>query len=300
MKRENLFLLLNSLILLVIGLLIVVIYTNLAITTKADKIFNTKVKIEEVSNKPATFNSINEVNKGGHKIGTLFDVTKTNEYGEINLIVGIDTNDVIVGFYQNVDQGFPVLEDLERLPYEEHVYLYVESLVGSSVHNPEISDDNKLDGEGKPTLVFTVGTIDEILDDIAKYLKPEVEIPEPVDVVKFIETVEGGRKYLASKKSVNVGRNEALLEVEMVIDANNKLISYNFITYEHTLEYGDLNFRAVVDAFLDSMIDNDINDPTAGLNKTGDLYDGQAGVTNSTNAVLDLLNELAQFIGEEN
>src|SRR5690554_4167089 len=189
MKRENLFLVINSFILLVIGLVIVLIYSNLAITTRADKIFNTKVKVEQVTAKPATFNEIKKVNKDGYQIGTLFDITKENDYGEINLIVGVDTDDVIVGFYQLVNQGFPNEEVSGSTPdeHEENVYLYIESLVGSSVHNPQISKDDEFDGVAKPTLVFTVGAIDEILKDISNYLKPQVEEPEPKEVVKFIE-----------------------------------------------------------------------------------------------------------------
>src|SRR5690554_3613946 len=297
MKRENLFLVINSFILLVIGLVIVLIYSNLAITTRADKIFNTKVKVEEVTAKPATFNEIKKVNKGGYQIGTLFDITKENDYGEINLIVGVDTDDVIVGFYQLVNQGFPNEEVSGSTPdeHEENVYLYIESLVGSSVHNPQISKDDEFDGVAKPTLVFTVGAIDEILKDISNYLKPQVEEPEPKEVVKFIEETTEGRKYLVSKELVNVGANLALLEVEFVVAADNTLVSYEFITYDHT----GGNFKDITTAFLDSMIGADIFNPTAGLGQDGDLFDGQAGATNSTNAILDLLNELATFVEKE-
>src|SRR5690554_90382 len=109
MNRENKFLLLNTLILLVVGLLVILVYSNLAVTTKADKIFNTKVKLElvEDNNLPSNIKEVNDVYKGKLKVGQLFDVFETNAFGELSLLVGIDTDNNIMGIYQAINQNYP-------------------------------------------------------------------------------------------------------------------------------------------------------------------------------------------------
>ena len=196
---------------------------------------------------------------------------------------------------------FTISEEGILLSYEEgkyghtpgfkpNVLNFLDDLIAN---NSNISDPTAVlgDFDGKTGSTNSSNTIIEMLKDLAAFVEGE----ELEEVVKFIEETTEGRKYLVSKELVNVGANLALLEVEFVVATDNTLVSYEFVTYNHT----GGNFKDITTAFLDSMIGADIFNPTAGLGQDGDLYDGQAGATNSTSAILDLLNELATFIGED-
>src|SRR5690554_6050145 len=240
MNRENKFLLLNTLILLVIGLLVILVYSNLAVTTKADKIFNTKVKLESVDgNLPTKMNEAYDVYKGNLKVGQYFDVSESNDYGTINLVIGINTDNEIVGVYQAINQNYP------ELHHQEEVYLFIEALIGRDITKIDIDnlESSDLDGVAKPTTVVTLGSVGSLFEVITNYISGEI-IPEPVEPEEGIEFIEyviednnlKGATYQITKDSPKTepGGATERLSLKFTINLDNKITEFKEVWYKQT------------------------------------------------------------------
>src|SRR5690554_3376773 len=293
MNRENKFLLLNTLILLVIGLLVILVYSNLAVTTKADKIFGSKVKLEAVEGSlPTKMNEAYDVYKGGLKVGKYFDVSETNDYGTINLLIGIDTDDNILGIYQDINQAYP------ESHHQEQVYSFLNALIGKDITKIDIDNitESDLDGVTKPTTVVTLGSVGSLFEVITNFIATDTiqEPVEPEEGVEFVEYVIEdnnliGATYQITKDSPNTepGGATERLSFKFTIDLDYKITAFEEVWYKHTAG----GFKVQTIGFLESIVGKTINEVS---NIT--LVDGETGATNSKNGIIGLIKELETYL----
>jgi len=110
MSKQNLYLIINTLILLVLGLVFILLYSTVIPTEPKDKLFSQVITLDEevvLNSLPVTghyenLHSVqNAFNTRGDKIGVVYHVfarngfidNPTDEYGYIELLVGIDLED---------------------------------------------------------------------------------------------------------------------------------------------------------------------------------------------------------------
>ena len=157
---------------------------------------------------------------------------------------------------------------------------FFDGLIGKDINS---LTNSELDGTTGSTNSRTA--ILDLLKDLADFIENE-----PEDVVVFVEEVEGNKKYKLTKKSTFVGTSQGILSFNVLIDEEDKLVSYEIIKYEHSED----NFKATAIEFFDGLVGKDIK------TLTNSELDGLTGSTNSRTAILDLLQELADFIeGDE-
>lgn len=155
---------------------------------------------------------------------------------------------------------------------------FFDGLIGKDINS---LTNSELDGTTGSTNSRTA--ILDLLKDLADFIENE-----PEDVVVFVEEVEGNKKYKLTKKSTFVGASQGILSFNVLIDEEDKLVSYEIIKYEHSED----NFKATAIEFFDGLVGKDIK------TLTNSELDGLTGSTNSRTAILDLLQELADFIKE--
>ena len=155
---------------------------------------------------------------------------------------------------------------------------FFDGLIGKDINS---LTNSELDGTTGSTNSRTA--ILDLLKDLADFIENE-----PEDVVVFVEEVEGNKKYKLTKKSTFVGTSQGILSFNVLIDEEDKLVSYEIIKYEHSED----NFKATAIEFFDGLVGKDIK------TLTNSELDGLTGSTNSRTAILDLLQELADFIKE--
>jgi hypothetical protein len=112
MKKQNLFLMINAVILLVISLVFLFAYQNAVPKDPEDKLFNRMVTLEDeeiIANVPTigNYSIVHKVqtayNSQGNKVGTVYTVMAKNgykfnpsdEFGYIELLVGIDLDNKV-------------------------------------------------------------------------------------------------------------------------------------------------------------------------------------------------------------
>ena len=265
MNRENKFLLLNTLILLVIGLLVILVFE-----------VTTNYISEEVVPEPVEPKSeIEFVEKVAE--GRKYKVSKEAVYvgaakGTLSFNVVIDEDGKLVS-YEEVEYGH------SGENYKATAIEFFDSLIGKDINT--LTED-ELDGHTGSTNSRT--TILDLLLDLADFMENE-----PEDVVVFVEEVAEGKKYKLTKESVYVGAAKGTLSFNVVIDEDGKLVSYEEVEYGHSGE----SYKTTAIEFFDSLIGKDIN------TLTEDELDGHTGSTNSRTTILDLLIDLSSFIEGE-
>jgi|SRR5690625_4218573 len=289
MTRENRNLLINTVLVIVVSVTLLILFASYVPTTSADKVFGSKVKTEEKEffRLPETIDKVEKVYKGDNYLGLLYTASAENAYGPITLKVGIEDNDKrtkrekIIGVYQSVEQNYP------EKHHSLQVHKYVESLIGTYLIRPE-----NIDGVTEPTTVVTLGTIHEILKNISNHYYFITEEEEEItEGVKFVEELENGNKvYNASGTYIYVGQSEGLISFNFEIDKDLNLVSYEEIEYTHTPG----NFKDNAIKFLNGLKGKSIKT----IKTDNDDIDGNVGATNTAKAIIDLLDQVYEFIME--
>src|SRR5690554_6909516 len=237
-------------------------------------------------------NEAYDVYKGNLKVGQYFDVSESNDYGTINLVIGINTDNEIVGVYQAINQNYP------ELHHQEEVYLFIEALIGRDITKIDIDnlESSDLDGVAKPTTVVTLGSVGSLFEVITNYISGEI-IPEPVEPEEGIEFIEyviednnlKGATYQITKDSPNIepGGATERLSFKVTIDLDYKITAFEEVWYKHTAG----GFKVQTIAFLESIVGKTINEVS---NIT--LVDGETGATNSKNGIIGLIKELENYL----
>ncbi|WP_026392041.1 hypothetical protein [Haploplasma modicum] len=295
MKKENLFLLVNTLILLLVSSLVLLSYLFIIPTSKIEKSLGQKVKFEtvEIKNLPKTITEVSKVLNGKKEIGLLYKAEKDNTYGNIKLDVVLNKEGKIIGIASNIDQQFPGKN------HPSEVNNYVNALKGSEIKNPGNSDI------AKPTVSITLGTIDELLKDVGiaggfieeksiyeilfgknfsvanyKFKKTETVLEQKNVFVK-------GNKVARSFVINSVDDTGRAIKLNVVLNLENEILGYEVIEYGH----GQGQYMEASIKFLDEITKLGLN-----INKVKDHETDITGATGSQAAIRAMFEDLNQFI----
>lgn len=295
MKKENLFLLVNTLILLLVSSLVLLSYLFIIPTSKLEKSLGQKVKFEtvEIKNLPKTITEVSKVLNGKKEIGLLYKAEKDNTYGNIKLDVVLNKEGKIIGIASNIDQQFPGKN------HPSEVNNYVNALKGSEIKNPGNSDI------AKPTVSITLGTIDELLKDVGiaggfieeksiyeilfgknfsvanyKFEKTETVLEQKNVFVK-------GNKVARSFVINSVDDTGRAIKLNVVLNLENEILGYEVIEYGH----GQGQYMEASIKFLDEITKLGLN-----INKVKDHETDITGATGSQAAIRAMFEDLNQFI----
>lgn len=295
MKKENLFLLVNTLILLLVSSLVLLSYLFIIPTSKIEKSLGQKVKFEtvEIKNLPKTITEVSKVLNGKKEIGLLYKAEKDNTYGNIKLDVVLNKEGKIIGIASNIDQQFPGKN------HPSEVNNYVNALKGSEIKNPGNSDI------AKPTVSITLGTIDELLKDVGiaggfieeksiyeilfgknfsvanyKFEKTETVLEQKNVFVK-------GNKVARSFVINSVDDTGRAIKLNVVLNLENEILGYEVIEYGH----GQGQYMEASIKFLDEITKLGLN-----INKVKDHETDITGATGSQAAIRAMFEDLNQFI----
>lgn len=295
MKKENLFLLVNTLILLLVSSLVLLSYLFIIPTSKIEKSLGQKVKFEtvEIKNLPKTITEVSKVLNGKKEIGLLYKAEKDNTYGNIKLEVVLNKEGKIIGIASNIDQQFPGKN------HPSEVNNYVNALKGSEIKNPGNSDI------AKPTVSITLGTIDELLKDVGiaggfieeksiyeilfgknfsvanyKFEKTETVLEQKNVFVK-------GNKVARSFVINSVDDTGRAIKLNVVLNLENEILGYEVIEYGH----GQGQYMEASIKFLDEITKLGLN-----INKVKDHETDITGATGSQALIRAMFEDLNQFI----
>lgn len=295
MKKENLFLLVNTLILLLVSSLVLLSYLFIIPTSKIEKSLGQKVKFEtvEIKDLPKTITEVSKVLNGKKEIGLLYKAEKDNTYGNIKLDVVLNKEGKIIGIASNIDQQFPGKN------HPSEVNNYVNALKGSEIKNPGNSDI------AKPTVSITLGTIDELLKDVGiaggfieeksiyeilfgknfsvanyKFEKTETVLEQKNVFVK-------GNKVARSFVINSVDDTGRAIKLNVVLNLENEILGYEVIEYGH----GQGQYMEASIKFLDEITKLGLN-----INKVKDHETDITGATGSQAAIRAMFEDLNQFI----
>ncbi|MBU1142441.1 MAG: hypothetical protein KKH92_02215 [Firmicutes bacterium] len=135
MKKQNLFLMMNAVILLVISLVFLFTYQNAIPKDAEDKLFNQMVTLEDeeiITNVPTIgfYSIVHKVqtayNAKGDKVGTVYTVMAKNgykfnpadEFGYIELLVGIDLDNKVYVQPLKIEQTSTYVGGIQDYVYE--------------------------------------------------------------------------------------------------------------------------------------------------------------------------------------
>lgn len=267
MNKENRSLLINTGILLLLGVIFIIVFAFLP-TSKMDKLFDGKVKVVNVelgATDPDTIKSKKNVLKKDDVVGTIYEVFKENQYGSIELKVIVDNNNVIISMETDIIQSIG----------QEESTIYVQSFVGSELTAPQT-----MDGIATPTVSVTLGTIDELLSDIATSQGAK---PTEDPLKKYKEL------YSEITKVANVDKNDNDPEtvVEKVIGTKKSERLGYIYEVKKTNIYGSItiliavNDAGIIEALVPTV------DQSIGATETAKYLKGHVGSKITEPAVLD-------------
>lgn len=173
MSRENMFLVINTLILVVLGSIFVLIYSTYIPNEPQDRLFNQVITLDEavvINDLPTighyeVLHSVqNAYNLQGDKVGTVYHVFARNgyienqndEYGYIELLIGIDLD-------QKVFVEIVVLQQtsIYNVGIQNYIYEYYQGFSFSQlIHIPVV---NVEDLEAGVTASRSTGTIKSLV-----------------------------------------------------------------------------------------------------------------------------------------
>ncbi|PKK98794.1 MAG: hypothetical protein CVV57_04750 [Tenericutes bacterium HGW-Tenericutes-2] len=135
MKKQNLFLMINAVVLLVISLIFLFAFQNVLPKDPEDKLFNQMVTLEDeeiINNVPSIghYTIIHKVqtayNAKGNKVGTVYTVMAKNgykfnpsdEFGYIELLVGVDLDNKVYVQPVKIEQTSTYVGGIQDYIYE--------------------------------------------------------------------------------------------------------------------------------------------------------------------------------------
>ena len=198
-----------------------------------------------------------------------------------------DSEGMIAFNFEVSNEG--VLLSYEEVYYEhtpgfkQNVLDFLDDLVAN---NSNISNPTAVlgDFDGKTGSTNTTTVVLDMLNDLNRFIFAQ----NAEEGVHHVEENE----YLVVKTAEYFNGQEGTLAFFFTISEEGILLSYEEGKYGHTP-----GFKPNVLNFLDDLIANNsnISDPTAVL---GD-FDGKTGSTNSSNTIIEMLKDLAAFVGED-
>ncbi|MCR1808678.1 hypothetical protein [Haploplasma modicum] len=301
MKKENLFLLVNTLILLLVSGLVLLSYLFIIPTSKLEKSLGQKVKFEtvEIKNLPNTINEVSKVLNGKKEIGLLYKAEKNNTYGNIKLDVVLNKEGKIIGIASNIDQQFPGKN------HPSEVNNYVNALKGSEIKNPGNSDI------AKPTVSITLGTIDELLKDVAiagGFIEEKLSIYEELFGEDYteeeqtkpdLENIKGYKTILVNGEvlahvyhitglGIYNEQEKASIDLNIILSPDYTILGAEELEYNHT----GGGFKKKVFAYLDELADAKVK-----IDEVEAFKSDVTGATNSRTLVKEMLVELSNLLG---
>ena len=237
-------------------------------------------------------------------IGTLYNATLKNQWGEISIIMAIAPDGIIIGADAVVDQSIKPNETKQ----------YILKHVGKN-----INDKAAIDAIAGPTTADSVDTTDEIITEIAKLhsgeaideLSPLEEIfgegatvetdatftPDETVLAKNIVSLDGENvgfvyKIIGFGPAIDPTDEAKSITLEFALNNEGVLVGYiiNKDLYNHTWSY-----RRNVITFLDNLITEKTN--VADFEFTD--IDAETGSTNTTKVVIEMLEALKGVVAND-
>ncbi|GEM_PF-1073016 len=189
MNKENKFLLINTAILVVVGLIFILIYATSIPLEPEDKLFGQMITLsnETVINEVPTIghyevlHSVSDaINKRGDKIGTVYHVYARNgfienpedEFGYIELLVGIDLNNKVYVQIIELRQTATYNVKIQNYIYDYYQGFNADQLVSIPVINVE-------DLNAGVTASQSTGIIKSLVSKVvSEYFNPTLSVSE--------------------------------------------------------------------------------------------------------------------------
>lgn len=189
MSKQNLYLIINTVILLVLGLVFVLIYATVVPIEPKDKLFGEVVTFDNeavINNLPdighyEKLHTVQNVfNLKGDKIGVVYHVYARNgfiespsdDFGYIELLVGIDLNDKVYVQIIELSQT-----SIYNVAIQDYIYKYYQGFeIGELLSIPVI---NVEDLEAGATASKSTGSVKNLVSmAISEYLNPTLSLSE--------------------------------------------------------------------------------------------------------------------------
>ncbi|PKK92471.1 MAG: hypothetical protein CVV62_00160 [Tenericutes bacterium HGW-Tenericutes-7] len=190
MSKQNLYLLINTLILLVLGLGFILLYATVIPTEPKDRLFGEVITCDEeveltkipVIGHYEILHTVHDAyNLSGDKIGTVYHViarngfieTPDDEFGYIELLVGIDLDDLVYVEIITLSQTSVYNVAIQNYIYEYYQGFEISGLLSIPVVNVES------DLESGATASMSTGAVKRLVTmAINEYLNPTLSLSE--------------------------------------------------------------------------------------------------------------------------
>lgn len=324
MRKENLWLLINTMILLLVGIIFVVVVQLRVPKNPEDKIFNqtavirneTKVEGVPSGNSYSVIDYKAELQtKNGKFLATVYNVKIKNsynfsseyEFGTIELLVAVDENDKA-----HVEVVYLNQSDWTVKGIQKYIYEYYNGKTLAEIER--IPEYDAADLNAGATAVDSTGTIKDLVLKVMKlHLNIEEEVADP-----YVEIFGEGYTF---ENDANFAATEHVLSRELAKDANGDVVGslYKLNGENENYKPGELNEITIYVALDTNNVVLGVVSPEDEYHHTGGgfrnqtlafmetfvgisltsidtNYDLIGASTNSQQLVLDLLLELKEVL----
>ncbi|VEU79671.1 hypothetical protein [Haploplasma axanthum] len=234
-------------------------------------------------------------NASGTVIGTLYSTNTTNNYGNIEIILSLDTTGKILGIKAIVNQTLGV----------DKTIAYISGLKGSSILDPVSNVDvtgvtrsneavNKILNDVKEAYKIDApeeekNVYEKLFGDDFKFEIIEIEENATVKEVRkiLVNDVEKARVYKIEKTGMYTDGMEDKISFNVILGLNNEILGYEEVEYKHT---GGTYKRNVL-AFFNELVNEKVL-----ISAVDSHVTEVTGSTNSRIILKSMLNELAIFV----
>lgn len=318
MKKQELWLLINTLILLLVAIGLIIVYNNAVVKTPEDRLFGRIVSLENEAIVEALPNtnsyaivhlSYDAVTASGETIGKVYNLKIKNGYnfssdesfGEIELLVGIDGDDLINVEIITLKQSSWTVKGIQRFVYDRYqdvLIAQVENVPSYDAADPD-AGATATDSTGairdlvKKAVQMHFGTF--VDDPYIEFFGEDYVLTEDTTfsgtLVTHKYTVEGqGTIYLVTGTGEYYDGNEASITLHVLLDSDGEILALLLPDdgYNHTK-----GFRSRNDAYLAAFIGLTLDDVEQVVNDNDDLT---TGATNSKTLIETLLRALVSEV----
>ena len=221
MRKENLFLLINTVILLVIGGLFLIVYTNFVPQRPEDRLFNQVIELKNtrsIENVPSSgnyaviANRSDAYNRSGEKIATVYKAIITNDYtfseedskGTIEVFIGI--------------KGEYVFVEIVTLKQTQTYVKGIQNHIYTVYQNAHYLDIENVDITAGTTATVSTGAIQSVVSRAVDLHFGIIRDP----LIQYF-----GENYVKTvDDTFDISEHENVLQLEIVTDDQSQVIGY--------------------------------------------------------------------------
>lgn len=249
MTKQSLFLIINAVLMVVIGVAIAFAINMEVLQDPQDLLFNEKVELTLKSNieDPET-NSYQIIDykevakdKDGNTVGTVYNVKIKNgfalsstdlDYGYIELLVGIKDDELYVAIV-DLQQSITYVANIQKYIYENYEGVTYQEVLNT----PDFNAAPDADASSGATASTSTSTIREMMIKVFEYHKGIVSDP-------YEEVLGAGYSFVNDDTFV---ANDTVTARDNVYNASEELIATRYIA-SGTNEFGSVEIAVTIDA----------------------------------------------------